>query len=105
MDVKPFVTPLVALFKSRKFLIALAVVIMAVLVHFVPTLQPVADQLGYVVLLALFLIAGITVEDSAEKWASRPATTKDALRDLVTEALEEFFDEDEPTPDQSGGAG
>ncbi len=101
MDVKPFVTPLVALFKSRKFLIALAVVIMAVLVHFVPTLQPVADQLGYVVLLALFLIAGITVEDSAAKWAARPTTTKEALRDLILEALEEASTE----PDEPEGAG
>ena len=103
MDAKPILTPLAALLRSRKFLIALTVVIIAALVHFVPTLAPVQDQLGYVVLLALFLIAGITVEDSAEKWAARPGTTKDALRDLLTEALEEFFSEDEPT--QPGGAG
>ena len=103
MDAKPILTPLAALLRSRKFLIALTVVIIAALVHFVPTLAPVQDQLGYVVLLALFLIAGITFEDSAEKWSARPASTGAALRELITEALDEFFSEDASTDE--GGSG
>lgn len=80
------------LLKSRKFLVSLAVILASLAVKAVPSLAPYQNDLGNLMFaLAGLFIAGTTVEDSVQKWAARPATDTEAVREIITELMDEYF--------------
>ena len=66
---KPFITPLLSLFRSRKFLVALFAVIQTVLFVLRPDINQ--DVWKAIDALAAVLIAAIAHEDAAAKSATR----------------------------------
>lgn len=76
-------------FNSRKFIIAIATIILYGVIMFAPDnvsakVEKYAPYVTGVVVAALF---GITFEDSVKLWAARPGTLRDAIQDLIDELL------------------
>ena len=63
-NVTPIIAPLVALLRSRKFMVGLMALVIDVLVAYVPALEPVrGDLLTVFTLLGAVLVASIALED------------------------------------------
>jgi len=97
MDVTPVVGPIMAILRSRKFIVAAASLLISLLVLAVPDLAEVRGELlTLLVAFGLALIGGITIEDAAAKGreaAAAPAVPPaEAILDLVKAALESMFD-------------
>lgn len=95
--VTPVLGPIMAILRSRKFIIALASLLVSLLMLAVPDLAEVrAELLTLLVAFGLALIGGITIEDAAAKGreaAAAPAVPPaEAILDLVKAALEAYFD-------------
>ncbi|MCC6612892.1 MAG: hypothetical protein IT320_05390 [Anaerolineae bacterium] len=104
----PILDPLLLALRSRRVIIALISVAVALLVAYVPELASVQDALIVLVgTLALALIGGLSWEDAANasrQRAEQPAgQPEDALRDLIRGILEELGllppGSNNPTPD------
>lgn len=92
----PVIAPLIALLRSRKFLTLVSAIIVNVLVARVPELASVRDLLiTGVILLALVLIGGISLEDAAKAGkdaATEPVEDLDSqVRELVKELLDTYL--------------
>ena len=97
MDVTPVIGPIMAILRSRKFIVALASLLVSLLVLAIPDLTEVRGELlTLLVAFGLALIGGITIEDAAAKGreaAAAPAVPPaEAILDLVKAALEAYFD-------------
>jgi hypothetical protein len=95
--VTPVLGPILAMLRSRKFIIALAVLLISLLTMAIPSLEEVRGELlTLLITLGLALIGGITIEDAAAKGreaAAAPAVPPaEAILDLVKAALEAYFD-------------
>lgn len=95
--VTPVLGPILAMLRSRKFIIALAVLLISLLTMAIPSLEEVRGELlTLLITLGLALIGGITIEDAAKAGrdtAAAPALPPaDALLELVRAALESMFD-------------
>jgi len=94
----------VAIFKSRKTVLALITILVQFVIPFFPQLVPHANVIGQVTLvIAGVAILGITVEDSVKAWAERPASLRGAIVEIVTQVLDELFPEDGGNPGDGGG--
>jgi len=94
--VTPVLGPILAMLRSRKFIIALAVLLISLLTMAIPSLEEVRGELlTLLITLGLALIGGITIEDAAAKGreaAAAPAVPPaEAILDLVKAALESMF--------------
>lgn len=96
--VTPVLGPILAMLRSRKFIVALASFLISLLTMAVPELAEVRESLLTVtIVLGLALIGGITLEDAAkagkqEGPAAPVLPPADALLELVKAALESMFD-------------
>lgn len=91
----PILDPVLLALRSRRVLIALVSVFVALLVAYVPELAGIQDALIVLIgTLALALIGGLSWEDAASAGrdrAQQPAGQPDeALRDLIRGVLEEI---------------
>lgn len=67
-DITPVLGPLLALLRSRKFLVAVLTLIINVVIAYVPALEAVQTELLSVfTAMAAILIGGIAYEDAAAK--------------------------------------
>lgn len=99
-DVKPVIDPLLALLRSRKFLTAAVALIVSILVAHAPELEAVRGELYTLLLVfALAVIGGTTIEDAAQKARETPDPQKpprEAARDVADAALDKLLgDENE----------
>lgn len=93
-----------AIFKSRKTVLALITILVQFVIPFFPQLVPHADVIGQVTLvIAGVAILGITVEDSVHAWAERPVSLRGAIVEIVTQVLDELFPEDDGSGNPGGG--
>lgn len=95
--VTPVLGPILAMLRSRKFIIALAVLLISLLTMAIPSLEEVRGELlTLLITLGLALIGGITIEDAAKAGRDTAAAPTlppaDALLELVKAALEAYFD-------------
>ena len=92
MDTTPILTPLKKLFASRKFILAVTVIVTALITRAVPTLLPYADVITNIVLFvfgALFL--HLSAEDIIVNLRTGlPTTIEQAQRDAAQEAVDSF---------------
>ena len=100
VNVTPVLGPIMAILRSRKFIIALASLLISLVVMAIPDLAEVQDtMLTLLVTFGLALIGGITIEDAAkagrEKGAEPPVSVPDALMDVVKAALDAYFNDAE----------
>jgi hypothetical protein len=66
-NMKPIIDPLLTLLRSRKFMVALLTLVVDVLVAYLPSLEPVQNELMTVfTLLGSVLIAAIAYEDTQQ---------------------------------------
>lgn len=76
------------LLRSRKFVLALVVIIVELGALTIPELRPYAAELGGVLFAVVGVMGGlITFEDSVRLWATRPLNLKEAIKAAVEEAL------------------
>lgn len=88
----PIVKPLLALFKSRKFTLALAVIAASFIVLKVPELAPYKELIIAMFLVVFGILAGtITAEDVAKINAGAPVTIDEALTQLKQEVKTELL--------------
>jgi hypothetical protein len=94
------VQPLQALFKSRKFMVALAVIAAYLITLALPDLRSHSSEIASVLLwLAGLVIGGITLEDAGKAVGSNPLSLRDAIREVVTDVLDEYvITPDDNTP-------
>jgi hypothetical protein len=86
MKDKPVLTPLQELFSSRKFLLALSIIITEFLIRAVPDLRPYVPDLSGIIFIALgFPILHLSVEDLIKLRQSAPDSQQEASTDLVAE--------------------
>jgi hypothetical protein len=65
---KPILSPLVALLRSRKFLVSVSTLIIDVIIVYAPPLEPVrAELLTVFTLVGSLLVASIAYEDGQKK--------------------------------------
>ena len=96
--------PLILLLRSRRFITALAALIIGALVLLFPDLQSVrSEMLTLLIAMALALIAGYSIEDAATAANNRdPDLDTAALDKLTQEVIKAILDhipDDEPDPD------
>ena len=87
----PILAPLGKLFQSRKFILALTVIIVAVITHLAPDLSKYADVLTNITLFvfgALFL--HLSAEDIITLRANLPTSLNQAEKDAASEAADTF---------------
>lgn len=85
-----------AVFKTRKAVLAILTIVVNLVLPLVPALAPSAGQIGLLAtVIAGVAILGITVEDSAKAWADRPVTTRVAIEDVVDVVLDAVFGGDD----------
>ncbi len=88
-------SPLQALLKSRKFIVALAAILAYLIVLALPDLKPHQGDIATVLLwLAGLVIGGIALEDAGKAVGSGPKTFDTAVRQIVTAILDELLVED-----------
>lgn len=100
MDTTPILTPVLALLRSRKFIVGVVALVINLLIAVVPDLAAFRDQLMAVVTgLALALIGGIAYEDAAKAGKDAatvaPSTPEDAARKLLLDLIDEVFTDQE----------
>jgi hypothetical protein len=89
---RPIIDPFLLILKSRRVLIALASLVVAVLILNVPQLEAISKELLVVVMtLALTLIAGYSVEDAAS--VARQSTVPVNIHEQIREVLNALLDE------------
>ncbi len=88
------------LFKSRRFIVALAALLVGLVTLAVPDMSAVREEiLTLVIALALALIGGYSIEDAAKAGRDRandPSASRE-LRDLIVDVLDGLFDPDDNT--------
>lgn len=85
------IDPLLALLKSRRVLIALITLMVGLLMHLLPALAPLENELLILLVsLALALIGGYSLEDAMI--AARQTPTDQALRDEIDALLDAILD-------------
>lgn len=85
----PVIKPLIALLHSRRFIVALAVVLSLLVVIVRPDLAAYQSTIATVlVVLASVLIGGMTIEDAAKAVSNSPAKLDAAVADGANAALE-----------------
>lgn len=93
MDITPILTPVLALLKSRKFIVAVVALVINLLIAAAPGLEAFRTELVTVVTgLALALIGGIAYEDGAaigREVAAEPVKSND---ELIKELFGDFVD-------------
>lgn len=92
----PILTPVFALLRSRKFIVAVATLLVSLFLSVRPELAPIASPLvSLTVALGLAVIGGIAWEDAAktgkEVADAGPKSTDIQLRELVSVILDELL--------------
>lgn len=93
---RPIIDPLLEVLKSRRVLIALASLLVAVLLMAIPELYPLRGELLVLVIsLALALIGGYSVEDavSLAKQQPKEPLLKEQIRAVIEAMIEESLRE------------
>lgn len=95
--VTPVLGPIMAILRSRKFIIALASLLISLVVMAIPDLAEVRGELlTLLVAFGLALIGGITIEDAAKAGrdtaALPPVSIADAVLEAVKAAMEAYFE-------------
>ncbi len=86
------VQPFSALLKSRKFMVALAAIAAYLITLALPDLRPHQNDIATVLLwLAGLVIGGIALEDAGKAVGSGPADLDTAIREVVTDVLDELL--------------
>jgi hypothetical protein len=89
---RPIIDPLLLILKSRRVLIALASLIVALLIMGIPQLEAVSKELLVLVItLALALIAGYSVEDAVT--VARQSPLPMSIHEQIREVLYTLLDE------------
>jgi hypothetical protein len=89
---RPIIDPFLLILKSRRVLIAVASLLVAILIMSVPQLEAISEELLVLVItLALALITGYSVEDAVT--VARQAPLPDNLREQIREVLDAVIDE------------
>src|SRR3569833_3237214 len=84
MSKEVIIAPLLALLKSRKFLVAVVRLLAYVITQHIPALAGQQNTLaGLLVILAGLKKNGITLEDAARNVAAGPQNWQDAVREIV----------------------
>ena len=89
---RPIIDPVLLILKSRRVLIALASLVVALLIMTVPQLEAMSKELLVVLItLALALIAGYSVEDavSIARQTSLPVNLHEQIREVLNALLDE----------------
>lgn len=74
---------MLAIFKSRKSVLALIGLVVYVFSMFAPEVAVKAEQYGgFAYVLLAVAIFGITLEDSVKAWAARPRSADELLREV-----------------------
>jgi hypothetical protein len=91
-DQPMIVQPVNALLKSRKFMVALAAIAAYLITLALPDLRPHQSEIATVLLwLAGLVIGGIALEDAGHAVRSGPADVDAAIREVVTDILDELL--------------
>lgn len=103
MNNLPILKPLLALFRSRKFLTAVISVIVSLLVTLFPSLETIQGPLINVIMaLGLAVIGGIAWEDAAKAGgdaaAQPPRTIEELLRELGYTTIDELLNQHKGNP-------
>jgi hypothetical protein len=94
MNTIPVLDPILLALRSRKVIIAIVSVLVALLVSYVPELAPVQDTLIVLIgTVALALIGGIAWEDAASAGRERAAKPLDSVEEEVKRAVRAVLDE------------
>ena len=91
---RPIIDPLLLILKSRRVLIALTSLVVAVLIVNVPQLEAISKELLVVLItLALAIIAGYSVEDAAAiaRQTSLPVNIHEQIREVLDSLLDEVI--------------
>jgi len=97
---RPLIDPLLMALKSRRVLVALSTLVLAIILTQVPMLAPFGTELLMVlVTLSLALIGGYSLEDSA-RIARTAAMPQEELRDLLRLLIRSVIDELAGEPDE-----
>jgi hypothetical protein len=84
--------PVNALLKSRKFIVALAAIAAYLITLSLPDLRPHSTEIASVLVwLAGLLIGGIALEDAGHAVGSGPADIDTAIREVVTDMVDELL--------------
>ena len=87
-------SPFLRVLRSRRVLVALAVLMVGLLTLLIPELQAVHDQLVVlIVTLALMLIGGVSIDEAARIAKEQNGQDDERLRELIKELLGELFEE------------
>lgn len=98
MNATPILTPVLALLRSRKFIVGVVALLINLLIVAIPNLEAFRDQLMAVVTgLALALIGGIAYEDAAQAGKDAtvvaPVTPEESARKLLLDIIDATFGE------------
>lgn len=89
---KILIDPLLMILKSRRVLIAIASLIVALIVMTVPELESLHNELLILVIsLSLSLIGGLSLEDAV--FAAKQTPVKDEMRQIIDAATDAIIDE------------
>lgn len=83
---------MLAIFKSRKSVLALIGLVVYLFQMFAPQVAGKAEQFGGLAWLLVAAILGIALEDAVKAWSARPRDADELLEDL---------NEDEPEEDEN----
>ena len=87
-------TPLARVLRSKRVLVALAVLLVGLLTLLIPELQTVHDELVIlIVTLALMLLGGFSIDEAARIAKEQNGHDEERLRELIKELLGELFEE------------
>lgn len=93
MNITPILSPVLALLKSRKFIVAVVALVINLLIAAAPGLEAFRTELVTVVTgLALALIGGIAYEDGAAIGRDVAALPPKSNDDLIKELFGDFVD-------------
>ncbi|MBI1259903.1 MAG: hypothetical protein GC204_20740 [Chloroflexi bacterium] len=93
INIRPLITPLIALLKSRKVIVSLSALLMNFVVAALPDLQPFRGELMTVITgLALGLIGGIAYEDAARAGRDAGSLPPMSNADLIKLLLSDLID-------------
>jgi len=93
------------LLNSKRFWVALITLIVYIVGLQVPVVASHADQFGSILsTVALVVIGGYSIEQTAAAWKGKPDTPQAALVDLLSELIASVQQTPAPTSATSGGA-
>jgi len=93
MEIKPIVTPILLLLKSRKFIVSLCALALNLLIAAIPDVAPLRGELMAAITgLALAVIGGIAYEDAAKAGRDASAAPTQTDAELIKALLGELID-------------